>query len=284
MRSTDRGDRRTIPLGGNVPDQLTEALTGADPTALADDVTLATPLALEPIRGKEAVNAALAAYAKAIGPAEPDARLAGSGLAGIVLSTDVGGDTAQVLALASRADDGPITAIHMYGRPWPFMALLRERLGGIDTALIDPTIGAAPYSPDGPGTDPIEGPPLPPLAAEVEFHSPILTATAKGREANERILTAAAQVYGMPTYRAVLQVEDQPAVAVLFDGHIDDNVLQLAAIFGLNPDQELEQIRIFSRPWPITAYFRARMYPLLSDLLGPEYWRGRDPEAPLPID
>jgi hypothetical protein len=264
-------------------DELIQALLGADAAALSDSVSLATPLTLARILGRDRVSSALAAYAGLLDERRPDLLLAGEELEGAVFSASSAGDTAQILALAGRDQAGLIDRIDVYGRPWPFMALLRERLAAIDPTLTDPDLGSGAYVPDGPGSGQIAAPPLPPLAEDVEFHSPILTATARGKASNERILEAAAQVYGEASYRAILQVTDKPAIAVLYDGAIDGNALQVAAIFTLNPREEVQEIRIFSRPWPVTAYFRARMYALLSDLLGPEYWRGPDPEGPLPI-
>jgi hypothetical protein len=100
---------------------------------------------------------------------------------------------------------------------------------------------------------------------------------------SERILTAASRCYGEQKFRAVVQVEDQPAIAGVFDGIIEGNVLQLVAIFNLNTQREVSEIRVFSRPWPVTAYLRRCMYELQKDSLGPEYWQGPDPEGPLPI-
>ena len=123
---------------------------------------------------------------------------------------------------------------------------------------------------------------MPPLADDVAFHSPLLTATATGREANERILQAAGDVYGAQRFRAVLQVDGRPAIAAVFDGTVAGNVLQLVALFGLDGHGAVQEIRIFSRPWPVTHGFRAGMYELLKDTLGPEFWQGPDPHAPLP--
>jgi hypothetical protein len=264
-------------------DQLSQTLQGANADGLSENVSFATPLTLRAIGGREAVAAALRAYAETFDHSQFDLSLTGEEFQGGVFTATTDGQVAQMLAVASLDDSGLVTRIHMYGRPWPYMALIRDRLAKVDGGLADPDLGDGRYAADGPGTTQIPAPPMPPLAEDVEFHSPILTATARGRVANERILAAAAQVYGEATYRSVLQVDGQPAIGVFYDGAIDGNALQVAAIFTLNTKEEVADIRIFSRPWPVTAFFRARMYPLLSDLLGPEYWQGRDPEAPLPI-
>ena len=152
-----------------------------------------------------------------------------------------------------------------------------------DPNLADTNRGNSPYVPEGPGISWIDAPAVPPLADDVTFVSPLLTAEAPGESINERILTATSQCYSEQKFRAVLQVEHQPAIAAVFDGVVEGNVLQLAAIFTLNNQRHVSEIPIFSRPRPVTAYFRRCMYELLKDSLGPEYWQGPDPEGPLPI-
>jgi hypothetical protein len=91
-------------------------------------------------------------------------------------------------------------------------------------------------------------PPIPPLADDMSFHSPVLTAVATGKEINQRILRAASQVYGEQKFRAVLEAEGRPAIAGVFDGVADGHTLQLVAMFGLNDRSEINEIRIFSGP------------------------------------
>jgi hypothetical protein len=263
-------------------DELAEILMGASPDALAESVSFATPLVLERLEGRDRVAAALAAYADGYDRPAFDLRVQGEQLSGGAFSRTIDGNTAQVLLVAERDDAGLVNRIDGYGRPWPFMALLRERLARSDPSLANAALGADGYVAHGPGSGSIEAPPVPPLADDVAFHSPILTATATGRAINERILAAAAEVYGEASYRAILQVSEQPAIAVLYDGAIDQRTLQVAAVFTLNEREQVADIRIFSRPWPVTAYFRARMFELLADALGPEYWQGPDPRGPLP--
>jgi hypothetical protein len=266
-----------------MPDPLIGALLGTEPSALRDDVTLATPLTLARITGRDQVAAALRAYAGVLGATDADLRLNGGGLEGAVFTATIDGHTAQVLALVARDAAGLVSAIDLYGRPWPYMALVRDELAHSHPELADPSLGTVPYVPEGPGTEWIEAPPLPPLAEDVAFYSPLLTAVASGKHVNERILQAAGQSYGEQKFRAVLQVTGHNAVAAVFDGMVEGNVLQLVAVFGLNGQGEIDEIRIFSRPWPVTAYFRAHMYKLLNDILGPEYWQGPSPTDPLPV-
>jgi hypothetical protein len=56
-------------------DPLITALLGQDPRALTEDVSLATPLTSSRITGRDAVAAALGAYADVIGATDADLRL-----------------------------------------------------------------------------------------------------------------------------------------------------------------------------------------------------------------
>jgi hypothetical protein len=256
-----------------MPDSLITALLGRDPAALHENVSFAPPLTLARIVGRAPVSESLDAYARCLGATEADLRLHDEQFAARVLTGTIDGHTMQVMAIVSRDERGLIAAIDMYGRPWPYMALLRDRLAGVRPSLTAAALGDQLYVPDGPGNGWIDAPPVPPLAADVSFHSPVLTAVATGKEINERILAAASQVYGEQKFRAVLEVEEHPAIAAVFDGLVDGNALQLVAMFGLNERSEINEIRIFSRPWPVTTHFRSEMYELLKDVLGPSSGR-----------
>jgi hypothetical protein len=251
-------------------DPLIAALLGHDPRALTEDVSLATPLTSSRITGRDAVVAALGAYADVIGATDADLRLKGEELEGAVFTTTVDGHTAQVAALVTRDAAGLIATIDIYGRPWPYLALIRERLAEVDPNLADPELGTSP--PEGPGTSWTDPPAVPPLADDVTLFSPILTAEPTGKAVIERILAAAAQCYRDPKFRAVLQVEGQPGFAAVLDEVVEANVLQLVEIFTLNARGEVTEIRIFTRPWAVTADFRQCMHEHLNDILGPEFW------------
>jgi hypothetical protein len=263
-------------------ESLTQALIGKDPAALRPDVSFAPALTLARIEGRAAVSESLDAYARALGTSAADLTFNDAELVGAIFTGEVGGHTAQTFAVAARDEDGLISRIDMYGRPWPYMALVREGLIGMRPSLTDASLGESLYVPSGPGKGYIDSPPIPPLAEDVSFYSPLLTAVATGREINVRILQAASEIYGKQRFRAVLEADGRPAIAGIFDGLVDGNTLQLVAMFGFNDSSEINEIRIFSRPWPVTAHFRTGMYELLKDALGPEFWQGPDPMNPLP--
>jgi hypothetical protein len=264
-------------------DPLIAALLGQAPTALAEDISLATPLTAPRISGRDAVSAALGTYRDVLAAPEAAARLKGDELEGVVYSASADGRTVEIVALAKYDAAGLIAAIDIYGRPWPYMALLREPIANVDPHLADPGLGTGPYVPEGPRPVWIDPPAIPPLAHDVSLYSPILSGEPSGKAVVERILKAAAQSYSDLKVRAVLHVEGQSAFAAVIDEIVDGHVLQLVEIFTLNAEGEVGEIRIFTRPWLVTAYFRKRMHALLNDILGPELWQGPDPQGPLPV-
>ena len=44
-----------------------------------------------------------------------------------------------------------------------------------------------------------------------------------------------------------------------FDGHIDDNLIQIAILVTENAARKAESIRLFARPWPTVKLFREFM-------------------------
>jgi hypothetical protein len=74
---------------------LISALLGDNPAALTEDVSLATPLTLARITGRDAVVAALGADADVIGATDADLRVEGDRLEGVVFATTVDGHSAQ---------------------------------------------------------------------------------------------------------------------------------------------------------------------------------------------
>ncbi|MFB6933386.1 hypothetical protein [Streptomyces chartreusis] len=263
-------------------DQLNAALSGRAPTALAEDVSLATPLAAPRIAGRDAASAALGTYQQALGAPETTVRLKGDGVEGVVYSASPGGRETEIVALARHNATGLIDTIDVYGRPWPFMAALREVIEKTDPALADPSLGSEPYAPDGPTPVWVDHPAVPPLAQDVTLYSPILCEEPTGKAVVGPVLKAAAQSFSDLKVRAVLDIEGQSGFAVVIDEYVDgSHVQQLVEIFTLNDAGEVGAIRIFTRPWLVTAHFRKSMYALLKDTLGPEFWEGPDTVDPL---
>jgi hypothetical protein len=100
----------------------------------------------------------------------------------------------------------------------------------------------------------------------------VRTACPAGQAVIARILEAAAQTFRDPRFRAVLQIEGQPGFAAVMDEDVAGHVLQLVEIFTLNAQGEVAGIRIFTRPWAVTADLRQGIHEHSGDLLGPEFW------------
>jgi hypothetical protein len=174
------------------------------------------------------------------------------------------------VALVTRDATGLIATIHLYGRPWPYMALIRERLAEIDPSLAASAIGTSP--PEGPGTSWVDPPAIPPLADDVTLFSPVLTGEPTGKATIAGILHAAGQTFHDPKFRAVLEIDGHPGFAAVMDEVVAGNVLQLVEMFTLNARGEVAEIRIFTRPWAVTADLRQGIHEHSGDLLGLEFW------------
>lgn len=263
-------------------DPLIAALSGRTSTELAEDVSLATPLTAPRISGRGAVSAALGTYRDVLGGPEATVRLKGDERDAVVYSGSVDGRSTEIVAVATHDAAGLVSTIELYGRPWPFVALLREAMAKVEPDLADPDLGTGAYVPEGPTPVWVDHPTIPPLASNVTLYSPILSEEPSGKDVVAPVLKAAAQSYSDLKARAVLHAEGRSAFAVVIDELVDGHVQQLVEIFTLNDRGEVAEIRIFTRPWAVTAHFRQRMYVLLKDLLGPEFWEGPDPQGPLP--
>jgi hypothetical protein len=255
-----------------MPDKLIETLLGEDPAALAENVKLATPLTASPVAGRDAVVAALNAYAEVFGATAADLRLTGDDLEGAIFTTTVEGEVAQVAMVVTHNDEGLVATIHMYGRPWPYMALVRERLAAIEPSLANAALDSEPL--DGPGTSWTDEPVIPPLAEDVTLNSPVLTGEPTGKDIVGAIFVAANETFHNPKFRAVLQIEGQAGFAAVMEEIVDGKLLQLIEMFTLNEVGEVAEITVFTRPWMVTTGLRKGIHDHLDGRLGPEYWGG----------
>jgi hypothetical protein len=257
-----------------------DAATGRRPDLLAEPVSLATPLTLGQLTGRDTVARVLRQIAAAFvaGPPEYVAPTPESDI--VTFTGHADGHPIGLLARLHRAADGTYTDLELFARPWPFVAIARGQLATQDVLFRDTGL-TRPYAPAGPhAADLISPPALPGLAPDVVFHSPVLTATAQGRDLVGIVLKAVGETYGTPRYRWAAQTDEATLVAC-YDGTVHGHVLQIAAVLGLNPAGEIADMRIYSRPWPVTALFRGEVYKLLGGTLGDEFWQGEHPLAAL---
>jgi hypothetical protein len=255
---------------------FTAILSGQLPEALGETVSLATPLTVSRITGKDAVCDTLRELSGAFGIHEPEYVAINDDRTVVTFVGDGQGREVGLLAVLTPDTSGQVGSLDLYARPWPFVAYVQEKLAANSELFrtdIDLTV---PYVPSGPPVDFLDEPPHgPALADDVAFHSPVLTETAKGRDLVKVVLKAVVEVSGAPHYRA-LDDHGESKVAI-YDAEVHGHAWQLAAVFTLNGSRDLSDMRIYSRPWPVSALFRGEAYKLLQNTLGEEFWQGQNP-------
>lgn len=259
---------------------LVSAVLGVDTRALPDHVRFAGPLAPATMTGRLPVIEAIRAYSGVLGLNAIDDRLYGEGLDGAVFSASAGREPGQFLMVGARDARGRVTSIDLFGQSWTGMSALHRRIaadypehaqgGGVPTGCIAD-------APDEGWRAPV---PFPPLAADPELRMPVLARSVTGEGQVAAVLGAAASVLGGPRYRPVLGVAGENAIVVRCDATVRGSSLQLAIVLSLNDRDLLRAATIFSRPWPVTTYFRSELRAALADTLGPEYWECDQPTLP----
>jgi hypothetical protein len=257
-------------------DTVARVAIGRQPDALAESVSLATPLTLSRLIGRDRVAGVLRQLATAFNVSEPEFVANGDDRTVVTFVGHAEGHDVGLLAILTPGPDGRWQAVDVYARPWPFVAMVRDKLAAEDDLYREDIDLSVPYVPSGPTTGYLSAPPpAPTLAADTAFHSPVLTDTAVGRDLFAEVLKAVQAVSGKPKYRFATPVGSDLVVA--YDASVHGHTWQLAAIFGFNDGGELKDMRIYSRPWPVTALFRGEVYKLLRGILGPSFWQGQPP-------
>ncbi|MFD9125481.1 hypothetical protein [Kitasatospora sp. NPDC059571] len=262
-------------------DVVKAVVLGQLPAALSVDVSLATPLTMSRIEGRDEVVGVLRQLADSFGIGEPEFITADGERDFVTFVGSSQGHEVGLFAVLTRGAADTYSAVDLYARPWPFVKLVRDQLAASDERFRDDIDLSAPYAPDGPPGGFLAEQPagLPELSADVVFHSPVLTDTASGSELVGFILNAVGEISGAPRFRIVSGF-DQGFVMV-YDATVHGHTWQLAGVCGLDGSGRIDDMRIYSRPWPVTAFFRGEGYKLMRDRLGPQYWQGEDPLAVL---
>ena len=257
-------------------DDVAKAVLGQLPAALAETVSLATPLTMSRIEGRDEAAAVLRELAESLGIGEPEFIAADDERAFVTFIGTGQGREVGLFAVLTRGSEGTYSAVDLYARPWPFVKLVRDHLAVSDERFRDDVDLSVPYVPAGPpGGFRTQPPSLPELSADVAFHSPVLTATATGGELVSVILKAVGEISGAPRFRVVSRFGE--AYVVVSDAMVHGHTWQLAAVYGLDDAGKIADMRLYSRPWPVTAFFRGEVYKLIRDQFGPEYWQGENP-------
>jgi hypothetical protein len=261
-------------------DAVVSAALGERADAFQDTVSLATPLTLGRVVGRDRAVAIIRKLVDALGVRQPE-YVAEDEERTIVTFLGLGqGREVGLMVVLSPGEDGRYRAVDMYARPYPFVALVREKLAADDELFRTDVDLSTPYVPSGPTESFLAPPPaLPDRSTDVAFHSPVLTETATGGDLVKIILGAVEEVSGPPHFRYAKRVGD--SIVVLYDARVHGHAWQLGAVFGLNGAGEINDMCIYSRPWPVSGLFRAEVYQLLRDTLGPEFWQGESPSVAL---
>ncbi|WP_033825520.1 hypothetical protein [Kitasatospora sp. MBT63] len=264
-------------------ESLARAALGAHPEALSASVSLATPLTMNRLVGRDRAAAFLRELAEAFSIAQPEFVLEGEERHVVTFAGSVDGHPVGLLVVLTPGPEGTYQAVDAYARPWPFVALARDKMVPVDQVLAEDIDVSTPYVPSGPADGYLDLPAAAPrLATDVAFHSPVLTATVSGRDRVAAVLQAVEQVGGEPGYRIFTQAGEH--VVAAYDLHVHGHTWQVAAVFRFNGDAEIEDMLIYSRPWPVTAFFRGEIFKLLRPNYGPEFWQGENPLTALGED
>ncbi len=268
-------------MSRNATDVVHQSLVVQHGELLGESVSLATPLTITAVAGRERATNIMRELTSALGLNRSEFVTETEQGAIATFTGTVDGHDVGLLSLLTDRYDGGYRRVDLFARPWPFVGMARAKLI-IEDDLFGSDIGlSTPYVPSGPWDSYLRTPPsLPALADDVAFHSPILTATATGRDLITTILEAVEASYGTPRFRAVIPAGDNVVIA-FYDGLVHGHVIQIAAVFTMNSANEIADMRIYSRPWPVTALFRGEVYKLLRTTLGDEFWQGVHPLAAL---
>ncbi|WP_392971330.1 hypothetical protein [Streptomyces sp. LN245] len=256
--------------------EVAKAVLGQLPAALTETVSLATPLTVSRIEGRDQAVPVLRELAESFGIGEPEFVATDDQRAFVTFVGRGQGPEVGLFAVLTHGSAGTYSAVDLYARPWPFVKLVRDHLAASDTRFHNDIDLSVPYVPTGPPSGFLTDPPgLPPLAADVAFHSPVLTDTASGGELVGTILMAVEEISGAPRFRVATRFGN--ASVLLYDATVHGHTWQLGLVIGLDSNDEIADMRVYSRPWPVAALFRGEVYKLLRDRLGPQYWQGENP-------
>lgn len=235
-------------------DDVVKAVLGQLPAALSEDVSLATPLTTSRIQGRDGVVRSCASWLTPSGSARPNSSLPTASETSSPSSAAAKGHEVGLFAVLTRGAPDTYAAVDLYARPWPFVKLVRDHLAACDERFRDDTDLSVPCAPGGPPGGFLAEQPagLPELSADVAFHSPVLTDTATGSELVGFILNAVGEISGAPRFRIVSCFG--PGFVMVYDATVHGHTWQLAGVCSLAGSGKIDDMRIYSRPWPVSAF------------------------------
>ena len=108
------------------------------------------------------------------------------------------------------------------------------------------------------------------LAENVVFHSPLLVREVEGREKVAVIMATSPEIrHG--TYTSAYRLEDRNTF-LRWHGEIEGHEIESLGVVTDNDQGLVVECAIAFRPLPAIQVFRHVLYPLVKDILRPEYW------------
>ena len=91
------------------------------------------------------------------------------------------------------------------------------------------------------------------LDQDVVFHSPIFVHPVTGRDFVAELLETVHGIFGRPAYR--LSLSEGRDTALLFDGEVEGETLQVAILIKDSPDGLMQELTVLMRPLPVVRRF-----------------------------
>ena len=108
------------------------------------------------------------------------------------------------------------------------------------------------------------------LAENAVFHSPLLVRAVEGREKVAVIMAASPKIrHG--AYTAEYRLDDRNTF-LRWKGTIEGREIESFGVLTDNDQGLIVEYTIAFRPLPAIQIFRDAIYPVVKDILGPEYW------------
>lgn len=114
------------------------------------------------------------------------------------------------------------------------------------------------------------------LADDVVFHSPIFAKAVEGKDAVARVLAASSSTR-TGRYLREDRLDDRTTF-IHWAGEVKGHEVESLELIIDDENGKVKDRTVAFRPFPAIALFRQSVYPLLRDLLGPEYWSYEDVE------
>lgn len=108
------------------------------------------------------------------------------------------------------------------------------------------------------------------FAADVSFHTPILTKPVRGKAMVLPVLAYAVTLTGKPRYTLEIRADRQ--TVLLWNGTVEGYALQAATVLTDDAAGQIGDITILMRPYPLVTRFQQAMYQHFASSIPADYW------------